>query len=397
MNGQTDNKNRRRAKNYFIKKELQSRFILKFCLLVILACAIMGALVYALSEKTTTTGFEDLRLTVKSTADFILPTLLLSSLVAVILVSLATIIVFLFISHRFAGPIHRLETELVEIGKGDLTTDIRLRKKDELKPLAAIVNNMVHNIRNPLSAAQAKISELGEDLESIQKGLRAKGVSEEEIDRIIKPARKKVEQIKNGLSFFKVSSLALILGFIFCLSGADAYANVKDGVPPSELVSDEGWNITKSIFCTIYFRDDVNINNVNTLIDTYKVDYGLLEKPLRSAKNIEEEMGYKFDLIFYKVQELLDMRPKDLRVDVRIYRDQDNLDKIYMEIFDAQNKFIAFYVFKINTLFSCEEKISANVLAHEIAHCVVDHYFSVIPPTKVAEMIAQYADAHLRD
>ena len=54
-------------------------------------------------------------------------------------------------------------------------------------------------------------------------------------------------------------------------------------------------------------------------------------------------------------------------------------------------------VFKINTLFTSEEKVSANVLAHEIAHCIVDHYFSVIPPTKVAEMIAQYADAHIRD
>ena len=68
-----------------------------------------------------------------------------------------------------------------------------------------------------------------------------------------------------------------------------------------------------------------------------------------------------------------------------------------MEIFNQDNRFIAYYVFKINTLFTSEEKISANVLAHEIAHCVIDHYFSVIPPTKVAEMIAQYADAHIRD
>ena len=98
-----------------------------------------------------------------------------------------------------------------------------------------------------------------------------------------------------------------------------------------------------------------------------------------------------------KVREILDMRPKDLHLNVRIYKGQKDLDRVYVEIFSEEKGFIAYYVFKVNTLFASEEKISANILAHEIAHCVVDHYFSVTPPTKVAEMIAQYADAHIRD
>jgi len=97
------------------------------------------------------------------------------------------------------------------------------------------------------------------------------------------------------------------------------------------------------------------------------------------------------------VQELLDMRPNKLRMDARIYRTRQDIDTVYMEIFNEQNKFIAFYVFKLNTFYGCEEKISAAVLAHEMAHCVIDRYFEVTPPKKIGEMIAHYAELHLRE
>ncbi len=394
MSAEAVSKNRRRLKNYLIKKGMQTRFILKFCLLLVLACVIMSTIAYILSERTTTTSFEDLRLTVKSTADFILPTLILSSLVAIILVAIATIIVFIIITHRIAGPLHRLETDMAEIAKGNLIKDIHLRKKDEFKTLAAAINSLLKNWRDPLSVSQAKLNELEDGINDVKTGLRAKGAPEDEAERIVKPMREKTEQLKHAFSFFKISSIALFSAFMLCAPAVQA--NVADDAP-AELISDEGWMITKSIFCTLYFRYDVDIDTVNNWLDTYKVDYGLLEKPPRPGESANDRIAYKFDLIFYKVQELLDMRPEDLHLNVRIYRHQEDLDRVYLEIFDQENRFIAYYVFKMNTLFASEAKMSANVMAHEIAHCVVDHYFSVIPPQKVAEMIAQYADAHLRD
>jgi Zn-dependent peptidase ImmA (M78 family) len=37
------------------------------------------------------------------------------------------------------------------------------------------------------------------------------------------------------------------------------------------------------------------------------------------------------------------------------------------------------------------------VIAHELGHAVCDHYFLVIPPEKVREMLASYVDAHLEE
>jgi len=390
MSAAADFKSRRR--NYFIKKEFQAKFILKFCLLVIFACMIMGGLVYFLSTKTTTTSFENLRLIVKSTSDFILTTLILSSLTALILVSLACIIVVLFISHRIAGPLYHLEKTLVDIGKGNLSVDIHLRRTDEMKVITASVNNMIRNLRNPISSSREKIKELESELSRLKGELQRKGIAEYEIDQILKPIHQKIQQIRHNLSYFKISLIAIL--FLCFTPLLSAYAQVTQDL---RLLSGEEWVITKSHFCTIYFRYDVDINAVNKKIDTYRIDYGLTVKPPRLGEDAADIVAYKFDLIFLKVEEILDMRPKDIHLNAKIYRDQNDLDKVYIEIFNEENKFIAFYAFKLNTLYASEKKISANVLAHEIAHCIVDHYFSVVPPKKVAEIIAQYADLHLRD
>lgn len=388
MNEKANFKNQRRK--YFIRKEFQAKFILKLCLLIILACVLMGGLVYLLSTKTTTTSFENLRLVAKSTSSFILPTLILSSLIAIIFISLATIIVVLFISHRIVGPLYRFERSLAEIGKGNLAVNIHLRRTDEIKSLAASMNDMIKNLKGPISISQERVKELEDDLSRVKDGLKQKGIAESDSDKILKALYGRIRQIKDNLSYFKMPLIAFLLLLLPLLG---AYAQITSAPLPDE----SEWLIAKSYFCTIYFRYDVNIDALNKKIDTYKIDYGLTIKPKRLSDKIEDEVAYKFDLIFSKVQELLDMRPKDIHLKAKIYRNQNDLDKVYMEIFNEENKFIAFYVFKLNTLYATEKKISANVLAHEIAHCIVDHYFSVIPPKKVAEMIAQYADLHLRD
>ncbi|NQU74307.1 MAG: hypothetical protein HQ547_06350 [Candidatus Omnitrophica bacterium] len=158
----------------------------------------------------------------------------------------------------------------------------------------------------------------------------------------------------------------------------------------------DGWITAKGHFCTLYIGEDVDIKQLNRRIDTYRVDFGLSERPLRLTSAPESEILYKFDLVFLKVQELLDMRPGDIHVDVRIYRRKKELDKLYVEIFSERGDLVAFYVFKLNTIFACEEKISVAVVAHEVAHCIIDHHFTVAPPKKIAEMIAHYAERHLR-
>lgn len=143
-----------------VKMKFQRKFILKFCAIMILSSLIVTAIVYTLSSSSLTTVFENSRLTIKSTADFILPLLVLSSLVAIIASGIVTIIVTLFVSHHIAGPLYRLERDISEVSKGNLNIIINVRKKDELKGLAGLLNEMIGSIRNTIAEVNKEITEI---------------------------------------------------------------------------------------------------------------------------------------------------------------------------------------------------------------------------------------------
>jgi methyl-accepting chemotaxis protein len=51
------------------------------------------------------------------------------------------------VSHRFAGPLERLEAELEKIAdKGDYKHRIHLRKSDDVKPLADAINKLLDKL-----------------------------------------------------------------------------------------------------------------------------------------------------------------------------------------------------------------------------------------------------------
>ncbi len=155
-----ENKFKERRRIYLIKRKSQMRFIIRFCLLVIAGALISGVIIYLMSTSTVTTSFRNSRLKITSTADFILPALLLSSLISVVLVGVATIVVTLFTSHRIFGPLYHLEKDVSRVAEGNLKVRFNLRPKDEMKDLAASLNEMVQALRNKVSEIKDALSEI---------------------------------------------------------------------------------------------------------------------------------------------------------------------------------------------------------------------------------------------
>ena len=154
----TDFGNRRR--NFYIKKEFQRNFILKFCALVALGAMVSGAIVYALSASTVTTTFENSRLAIKNTADYILPAVLISGVITVALIGIATIVVTLFVSHKIAGALYAIEKRVDEVAALNLKTEFYLRAGDQVKPLAVGLNVMTSSLRNGVRDIKDALSAL---------------------------------------------------------------------------------------------------------------------------------------------------------------------------------------------------------------------------------------------
>ena len=105
----------------------------------------------------------------------------------------------------------------------------------------------------------------------------------------------------------------------------------------------------------------------------------------------------KIDAIFNRAEEILDMYPAKIHVSINIYKTQKELNEVYEGFFHEPNTAPSFYIYKTNAIYTVESAINENILAHEMAHCIIDHYFVILPPKKIQEMLAVYVDVHLKD
>jgi len=146
--------------HYFINKKFQFSFILKFCLLVLLGAALSIGLIFFLSRDTLTSSFNDSKLVIESTASAMLPAVLMSNIIVFALVAIAVIVVTLFISHKIAGPLYRLEQGFTAVIEGDLEHRIHFRKKDQVGVLADRFNEMTESIQRRLNEIKKEVAEL---------------------------------------------------------------------------------------------------------------------------------------------------------------------------------------------------------------------------------------------
>lgn len=169
-----------RRRQFFVKKDYQFKFILKFCLIVLAGSIISTGLIFFFSQGTLTSSFENSRLVVKNTALAILPAIIYTNIITLLMISLATIVAVLFISHKIAGPMFRFEKELKLIGDGDLTKTIRLRKNDQITDMAESLNEMTVNLHRKTVNIQEGVEKL------IQSAKRQNAPVEliEELDRL---------------------------------------------------------------------------------------------------------------------------------------------------------------------------------------------------------------------
>src|SRR3989338_5126046 len=161
---------------------------------------------------------------------------------------------------------------------------------------------------------------------------------------------------------------------------------------------EEDRSVFSSKFCTVFYENDVDLKRVNRRISLGFSNFYSPHKYGQSpGLSMEDILSDKLDAIFNKAEEILDMYPAKIHVAVNIYKTQEELNNAYEEFFNEPNKAVSFYIYKTNTIYTVESQLTENILAHEMAHCIIDHYFVILPPRKIQEMLAVYVDVHLKD
>lgn len=139
---------RRYLGNFFIKRSLQMRLIIKIVVAAILAtiiCSCTLLLVYYLKYNSVLLYQMDqlTNLTKENIIFIILPSLLISSLVNFIIAACLG----LYASRKYAVPIYKLEQWARMIRQGKISAKIQFREREEMKELSDDCNNLTSDLR----------------------------------------------------------------------------------------------------------------------------------------------------------------------------------------------------------------------------------------------------------
>lgn len=152
--------------------------------------------------------------------------------------------------------------------------------------------------------------------------------------------------------------------------------------------------VARSSYFTIYASPEVNLSRVYNRLNrrSFEINYGCNPDSLASP---QEKLAARMDILMERVKQILDIYPQISNINVRIFKTHGDLNDEYQRIFGVRGDYEAFYINKLRTIYISEEDISDSIMAHEIGHIVVDHYFNAVPSEKLREMIAAYVDLHL--
>ena len=159
----------------------------------------------------------------------------------------------------------------------------------------------------------------------------------------------------------------------------------------------ENWQSLSTKYTVIHFQSDRDLEKFNAAID-YSIGWGFMALFGGSeGKDFSAKLTKKIDELFARAQEILDMRKYMNRVQINIYSDNEKLQDAYLREVKTPGEYRAWYLFEQNTIYLQVEDINEGMLAHEMAHAIIDNFFQVRPPPASAEILARYVDAHLND
>lgn len=182
---------RKRFFNFSIKKRLQLRMLVKIWIIIFITLLLTGIIFYFYSDINVGKSYRLFHVKADNFLDFLFPVLLTGFFSSLVLGFLAAV----FFPYAIAGPIYRIEKELVDIGNGDLKKKIKIRKGDEVGDLAESMNIMVEGLR-------AKIKKMG-DISGHIDELVAQA-SGENIDDIVKKIKAENASLQEAVNIFKL-------------------------------------------------------------------------------------------------------------------------------------------------------------------------------------------------
>ena len=115
-----------------------------------------------------------------------------------------------------------------------------------------------------------------------------------------------------------------------------------------------------------------------------------------STKNITSLISQAVDAIYLEVCDILDIHIYSLKGVINILPDTNSVARIIAQYSGKSISSPSFYFSSQNTIYISFNELNAGMLAHEMGHALITHYFVVAPSPKVQEVLTGYVEYSIR-
>ncbi len=188
-----------KRRNFFVKKELQGRYIFIFFIFVVLGSMLYTAIFSILSANTLSIVYKGNNLLLGKTSTILFMEMLRTNWILILSGGIVVVIIAVFLTHRVAGPIYKFERTIDGMALGNLDFHLKLRKHDEGKDLADAINRLKNTLASNIESMKELSGEIDSDL------MKAAGTvtgGHEEIESILNHAAKINGQLRRILDSY---------------------------------------------------------------------------------------------------------------------------------------------------------------------------------------------------
>jgi len=159
-----------------------------------------------------------------------------------------------------------------------------------------------------------------------------------------------------------------------------------------------------SFFPSSSFGYEINSRNA-TLIYADEIQLQELNKTLKNISyqgnsiTLSDEVKGKLDVLIGKVAMILlnSRPPEQLKIKIMLVTSAADIQAIYSDKYGKGKDYIAFFSPKDGTIFISVSDLRLGILAHELAHVIIHHYFYSAIPSRIHELLAQFVESHIDD
>lgn len=183
------------------------------------------------------------------------------------------------------------------------------------------------------------------------------------------------------------------LSFLFLLFFFSGICFPKKLIASDQII----WQTLETKYTIIHYQNQDDLEEFDKNID-YPVNKQDLKSIFSSPDptDLEKTLTTKVDAIYRRAQRILDMRKRMAeKVSINLYKNKTQLQDAFYRIYKKRGRLRAWYIYEFNTIYLNLQDMHEGMLAHEMAHSIIDHYLTVRPPPASAEILARYVDKHL--